>query len=551
MSRAAEFFSGATEAIQDHVSGLRQIAGEAPAPAGEHSRSTAESLGFAAAESALFLASGLLARKVPVVGKLCGGKISGIIAGGVMGLTQSVEATAPESQRAVNTIVAAGTMGILEIGPAVAAKIPGVFSSQNTLSGSIARSVATNGVAGLFGTEMQSFAKTGHAASLSEALTASGTWMLTGGALNAIGFKLGNYMQKLEAAQRWQKNLPWKYKQVIELNARDLQPGQQLSPGNYRIGYESQGIQRTFGIYISDGAASLKKAPLTVFLHGLSKNGESSSIVRELEFNRLADESAAIIAYPHALPVRTGLLRGMFQAWNDNNFGFLRNDQSYSDVRAFKDMVNVITRYVPVADTGNMAIGGFSLGGKLAHRLAASLDNVSALSTIHSTIDTFDKNAIKFASQRHPIDVQIIHGLKDNVLPFEGGKSLFSVFLQNSSLSRPNQQAKFWAASNRQLAFDAGMSSENVSRNFSVTRANRDFRLRRFISANGYEVTELVTADGAHRIHGAEALYDLTQVLTGYPLPASRFDARKEVWQFLMDSIRRNALRKQNGAKAL
>lgn len=547
MSRAADFLWGAKEAVQDHVYGLRQLAGEMTAPAAKQSRSTAESLGFAAGESALFLGSGLLARKIPVIGKLCGGKISGIIAGGAMGLTQSIDATAPQSQRAVNAMVGAGTMGILEFGPAVAAKMPGVLFSQKTLAGSIARAAAANGAAGLFNTELQSLAKTGQAAPLGDAIAVTGTWMLAGGALNAIGFKLDNYKQKLQAAQRWQENCPWKYKQVIELNARDLQPGQRLSPGNYRIGYESQGVPRTFSIYISDGAAASRKAPLTAFLHGLSRSGESSSIVRELEFNRLADESAAVVAYPHALSVRRGLLRGAFQAWNDKNFGFLLSDHSYSDVDAFRDMMSVISRHVPYADTSSIAVGGFSLGGKLAHRLAASLDNVSALSTIHSTIDSFDKTAIKLASHRHPIDVQIIHGRKDSVLPFDGGKSLFTAFLSNSNLSRPNQQAEFWAASNRQLAASAGVPAAKLMRNFSVAQENADLRLRRFNSPNGYEVSELVTADGAHRVHGAEALYDLTQVLTGYPLPATRFDARQEVWQFLMDSLRRNALRKQYG----
>lgn len=545
MSRAAEFLSGVTEAVQDHVSGLRQIAGEALAPAGKHSRSTAESLGFAAGESVLFLASGLLARKVPGIGNFCGGKISGIIAGGVMGLTQSGDVMAPESQRAVNAVIGAGTMGILEFGPAVAAKMPGRFFSQKTLSASIARAAATNGAAGLFSTEMQSFAKTGQAASLGEALAASGTWMLTGGALNAIGFKLDGYRQKVLAAQHWQEAQPWKYKQVIELNASDLKPGERLSPGSYRIGYESQGKSRTFDVYISDGAAAREKAPLTAFLHGLSVNGGSASIVRELEFNRFADQSAAIVAYPHALPVQRGMFRGIFQAWNDRNFGFLRHDTTYNDIDSFKDMVGVISRLAPYANIDSIAVGGFSLGGKMAHRIAANVDNVSALATIHSTIDLFDKRSIKLASQRHPVDVQIIHGRKDSVLPFEGGKSLFTALLRNSELSRPSQQAEFWAASNRQLSAAPSANGVRKSAQTSISFDDRATRMRRFGSADGYEVAELVTADGAHRVHGAQAIYDLTQVLTGYPLPPSRFDARQEVWQFLMNSLTRSASRKQ------
>lgn len=540
MSRVSEFLSGASEAVQDHFDGLRQIAGADVDTSGRESRTTAESIGAAAGESALFLASTLLARKIPGADKICDGKLVGIVAGGVLGFTQSVDREAPGAQRALNTLLGAGTMGILEFGPAAARHLPGVFSSEKTLAGNVARAALANGAAGLFSTQAQAIVKTGRPASLGESLAATGTWMLTGSALSAAGFKLDGYRQKLESARRWQEERPWKYKQVIELNASDLQAGERLSPGSYRIGYESQGAGRTFDIYISDGAAAAKKAPLTAFLHGLSRNGESTSIVRELEFNRLADESAAIVAYPHARAVQRGLFRGIFQAWNDKNFGFLRHDNSYSDVVAFKDMLGVISRHVPYADTSNIAIGGFSLGGKMAHRIAANLDNVSTLSTIHSTIDLFDKKAIKMAAERHPLDVQIIHGRKDSVLPFDGGRSLFTAFLSNASLSRPKHQAEFWAASNRQLSASSAAGQRNFS---TMSQDGGAFRQRNFRSSSGYQVEELVTADGAHRVHGAESVYDLAQVLTGYPLPASRFDARLEMWRFFMDSLKRNESR--------
>ena len=546
MSRVSEFLSGASEAVQDHFDGLRQIAGADVDASARASRTTAESIGAVAGESALFLASTLLARKIPGVGKIGDGKLVGIVAGGVLGFTQSVDQAAPGAQRALNTLLGAGTMGILEFGPAAAGRLPGVFSSEKTLAGNVARAALANGAAGLFSTQAQSIVKTGRPAPLGESLAATGTWMFTGSALSAAGFKLDGYRQKLESARRWQEERPWKYKQVIELNASDLQAGERLSPGSYRIGYESQGAGRTFDIYISDGAAASKKAPLTAFLHGLSRNGEATSIVRELEFNRLADESAAIVAYPHARAVQRGLFRGVFQAWNDKNFGFLRHDNSYSDVVAFKDMLGVISRHVPYADTSNIAVGGFSLGGKMAHRIAANLDNVSTLSTIHSTIDLFDKKAIKMAVERHPLDVQIIHGRKDSVLPFDGGKSLFTAFLTNSSLSRPKHQAEFWAASNRQLS----ASSAAGQRNFpSATQDGGSFRQRNFRSSSGYQVEELLTADGAHRVHGAESVYDLAQVLTGHPLPAWRFDARLEMWRFFMDSLKRSESR-QHGSGA-
>jgi len=222
----------------------------------------------------------------------------------------------------------------------------------------------------------------------------------------------------------------------------------------------------------------------------------------------------------------------------------MQHDPTYSDVVAFKDMMKIIGNHIPYADTENIAISGFSLGGKMAHRLAGNLENVSALSTIHSTIDPFDKEVIKLAEHRHPIDVQIIHGSKDIVLPFTGGKGLFTAFLENAALSRPRQQADFWAASNRQFARVSQKSGSGSGANApTFYRASEapNYFTRQFLSPDGHLVAEVVAKDAPHRINGAQAVYDIVQLATGLPLPPSSFDARAMSFEFLLDSIKRHA----------
>jgi esterase/lipase len=79
---------------------------------------------------------------------------------------------------------------------------------------------------------------------------------------------------------------------------------------------------------------------------------------------------------------------------------------------AFRDMMAVISQHVPSANTGNIAVSGFSLGGKMAHRIAASNPEVTTLSTIHGTIDKLEEQIMAASMHRHPIDVPHDHTAK-------------------------------------------------------------------------------------------------------------------------------------------
>lgn len=542
---ASDMFSGIGGSIREHVDGVRQITGARVDLSYTANRNGAQTVGYIVGESGLFLAASVLAKKMPVLGRLSSGKAAAILAGSAMGFSMPLHDSQRSSTRLINGMLGGGTMGILEYGPALAGKLPGISRlSESSFSGGMARAAAANGVAGLVNTEVNSMTVSGQSASARDLFTGAAAWIFMGTASHAVGMKLASYREQKAAAKAWETDRPWQYKEVMRINAAELEPGQRLSAGNYRVGYESQGVPRFFDIYVSSRAAAAKDAPLIAFLHGLSKKGESGSVIRELEFNRMADQAGAIVAYPQAREVQKGLLSGIVQSWNDRNFGYVRHDPSYSDVVAFKDMLNIIHRHVPYADTQNIAIGGFSLGGKMAHRLAGHLENVSALSTIHSTIDPFDRQILKMAKHRHPIDVQVIHGSKDSVLPFDGGKSFFTAFLENADLSRPRQQAEFWAASNRLFARRSQKDIDNVAGHITSNPYQSaqapNYYTRQFRSADGHLVAEVVAKDAPHRINGARAVYDLIQLATGLPLPPSKFDAREMSFQFLLASITRH-----------
>lgn len=527
---AWDLLSGIGNAGRQHVDGVRQMAGADVDLSYRQNHTTSEKIGHFIGSAGVFLGSTLLAKRIPFVGKLADGKVASIMTGGLLGTTMPLQEGQSGSNRIWNGLLGAGTMGVMEYGPSALGRLPGIRSlGEKTFAGGVARVGLANGLAGAGNTEAMSLMNTGNHASLGDLALGTATWAVMGTAMHTAGTKFQQYQINRAAAKEWEATLPWQYKEVQNINAADLRPGQPLAAGHYNITYESQGAARAFNLYVSEGAAQTQgaNAPLVTFLHGLTPKGTSPKIIRELEYNRLADQDGAIVAYLHARDGRHGPLTGNVQNWNDKNFGYTKRDHTYNDQIAFQDMMTVIGQHVPTANTSNFAISGFSLGGKLANRLAATRSDVSTLATLHGTIDRFDEQIMAAALNRRPIDALVIHGTNDRVLPLDGGRSVFIALLENAGLSRPRRQTEFWAQSN---------GSGNPLTTESANYVRRDFR-----AADGlHRVTEFIERNGPHAINGAQPKHNAIQFLMGRPLPASIFDARERSWTFMIDSIKRH-----------
>lgn len=524
----ADFLGGLGSAPRAHFDGMRQMTGANVDLLYQENLTTAGKIGRFIGDAGLFLSVSVLAKKIPFVGGLAEGKVASIAAGGAIGLTMPLQPGQDDMTRVWNTGLGLSTMGMLEFGPGLAGRLPGVRGmGEKTFAGSLTRVAIANGVTGAVNTEANSFINTGHSASLSDLALGTASWMAMGSAFHAAGFKISEFKESQAAAQAWKADRPWQFKEVQNINAADLKPGQSLAPGHYNISYESQGATRRFDLYISEAASQSQQAPLVTFLHGLNPKNGSQGIIRELEYNRLADQDGAVVAYLHARNGRRGPLTGDVQSWNDTNFGYTKQDPTYSDQVAFRDMMGLISQHVPTANTSNYAVSGFSLGGKMAHRIAANFPEVSTLATLHGTIDKFDEQVMAAAMGRHRIDAVIIHGTRDRVLPLNGGRSLFTALLENAGESTPRRQSLFWAESNN-------------SRVPLQTEAPNYYRTDwRSVDGNS-RITEFIEKNGPHAINGAQPKRNVMQWLMGIPLSPAVFDSRQRSWDFMMDSIQRH-----------
>lgn len=515
--------SGFGEAFRNEFDGARQLFGADIDRSYMNDDTTSETVGKFVGNAAMFIGSTVLAKR------FMGGKAASIAVGGGLGFLAPVREDQGITERLMMGGIGAATVGTLEAMPAGLALLKPL--SGQTFKAGLSRTMLSNATAGLMHTEGTSLVNTGNHASASDLLIGAGTWAGTGAAFHSVGAVAGKYQNyKAEQAQAraWTAEQPWQFKTVQQIDAADLTTGQKLSPGNYSVNFESQGHQRSFNLYVSEksAAGAGADAPVVTFLHGLTPKGTGPHIIRELSFNKFADDEGAIVAYLQGRDGRRGPLTGDVQNWNDKGFGYTKYDPTYSDQIAFGDMVSLIGRHVPNANTSNIGVTGFSLGGKLANRLAATRDDVAALGTIHGTVDAGDLAVMQSSPNLRPKDVNVILGDKDGVLPLEGGRSFWTFLLDGAKQSRPREQAQFWG---QQAAGDIpplALSGPNYTGNM-------------WLSPEGHRVTQYIVKDGAHAIDGAHAKKNAIQWLMGEPKPPNYFDSRTRTWDFVISSLRR------------
>jgi poly(3-hydroxybutyrate) depolymerase len=521
------FFTGFAEAFRHEYDGARQLFGADVDLTYMQNDNTSEAVGKFVGNAAMFIGSTVLAKR------FMGGRAASVAVGGALGFLAPVNGNQTFAEqmtdRALMGGVGAATVGTLEFMPAGLGLLKPL--AGDTFKAGLGRAMISNATAGAIQTEGSTYVNTGQHASVSDLAIGAATWAGTGAAFHSVGSLAGKYSswkQEQATAKALTAEQPWQFKTVQQIDAADLTTGQKLAPGNYSVNFQSEGHQRSFNLYVSEksAAGTAADAPVVTFLHGLTPKGTGPHIIRELSFNKFADDEGAIVAYLQGRDGRKGPLTGDVQNWNDKGFGYTKYDPSYNDNIAFGDMLGIIGRHVPNAHMDRVAVTGFSMGGKFANRLAATRDDIGALATIHGTVDAGDLAIMQSSPNLRPKDVNVILGDKDAVLPLDGGRSFWTFLLDGAKDSRPRAQAQFWgqqaAGDIPPLRFDGPNYTGNL-----------------WLSPEGHRVTQYIVKDGAHAIDGAHAKKNLIQWAMGEPKPPSYFDSRTITWDAVIRSLRR------------
>ena len=192
------------------------------------------------------------------------------------------------------------------------------------------------------------------------------------------------------------------------------------------------------------------KSPLIVALHGHSGNAKTIEQVSGL--NLLAEKNNFFVVYPN------GFGTGFFYSWNAKFCCGQALANNSNDVLFIEMLIQFLIDTQPI-DPSRIFVTGISNGGMMVNRIGIELGRlISGIAIISGAIGISAPVGFHYNNSQDPLDVLIIHGLKDTLIPYDGGKGVKE--------NDPNyflpaiEQVKYWITVNK---CDEQPSRENIA----------------------------------------------------------------------------------------
>jgi len=148
--------------------------------------------------------------------------------------------------------------------------------------------------------------------------------------------------------------------------------------------------------------------PLVLVLHG--GGGNDSKIMRETDFNKVANDENFIVVYPD----------GLNNSWADARNASESSIQNIDDVNFIRTLIDTISSNYNI-DQARIYVTGISNGGFMTQTLLCALPDVFAAGA--SVVATLPQN-LKDSVPQSKISVMFIVGDSDPLVPFEGGEMI-------------------------------------------------------------------------------------------------------------------------------
>ena len=169
----------------------------------------------------------------------------------------------------------------------------------------------------------------------------------------------------------------------------------------------SNDLVRRYHIHLPSNYEASNSLPLLIALHG--RLGTGKKMIKQTDFNRIADREGFIVVYPE------GFKRG----WADGR-GITHADKLGVDDVAFIDKLIKICREKLYLDHTRIFIAGHSNGGFMAQRLAIERSHqFAAIAIVAASLSQW--LASRFTASR-PMPILFINGTADPVTPYGGGR---------------------------------------------------------------------------------------------------------------------------------
>ena len=280
-----------------------------------------------------------------------------------------------------------------------------------------------------------------------------------------------------------------------------------MSPGDY-IRFIRFGLRiRSYRIHIPPSYDGKTAVPLVIVLHGNTAN--SKVIKTKTNFDEVANRDCFIAVYPNgATDLITAFYYLIFhQRWARSlNGGFCCGNavkRNIDDVGFIKALIEELQCRLNI-NSSRIYSTGNSNGGIMTYRLGAELSEIfAAIGVSGASIGGRLNKNFPFwmiPEPDHPLPVIIIHGMKDDTVPYDGNVRFLPV---NTSVS-------FWVEHNN----CDPIPEINISESGNIIRKTYK---------NGFEGTEVIlysVVNGTHSWYGSKGS------------PITEISSTELIWEF-------------------
>ena len=216
-----------------------------------------------------------------------------------------------------------------------------------------------------------------------------------------------------------------------------------LRPGSQFLTMVFGKRKRMMSVHIPFGLDGKRLVPVVFFFHDCGGDGRLAQ--KSYGLDAVADSEKFITVYPYGV----GALRAGGLTWNVK-FGWGEAmTRDVDDVGFFGALLSRLQKALPL-DPARVYVGGFSAGACLAYRLGAfHSDKIAAIAAVAGAIGGQANDqapAYVIPEPALPLPVIVIHGLKDEIIPFNGGKQTesFSGTKPTVIVKSVSEAVEFW-----------------------------------------------------------------------------------------------------------
>ena len=269
-----------------------------------------------------------------------------------------------------------------------------------------------------------------------------------------------------------------------------------------------QGIQRHYLMYIPKNIPSGKKVPLLICLHG--RGGTAETMQSHFKVNPFADRDTFIVLYPEGIDNR----------WTDGRatVGVDDSPKRPDDVGFITKLIDTLIKNYPV-DASRIYATGVSNGGVMSYRLGVDLKG--KIKGIAAFVANVGEDFSKQNTPTVPIDVMIVNGTADPIMPYEGGYVKVRGQLIGPVLST-EQSAQYFAK-----AFSCNQKP-SVSPTIDTDKDDGTSYYTSTYTCPASKIKVITIVNGGHAIPGKKQY--LPKMLIG--IASKEFDGAEEVIKF-------------------